>query len=186
FYSDGVNFEVKGANIDKLEVKVHRGASISGVVVVENADGQSGLEGFGMVMLSASVVDAQTNSNSSGSGRVAPDGTFRIGGLKTGKATIRSLSMNATPQATVLRIERNGVEIHGGIDIQAEEQITGMRVVLTPANCVIRGHVTIQNGPLPPGVTLSVRAYTQKVDPSLFGDVSDEVDSNGDFEIEDL
>lgn len=186
FYSDGINFEVKGANVDKLEVKVHRGASISGVVVVENADGQGGLESFGQVMLGASVVDAQTKSNSSGSGRVTPDGTFRIGGLKAGKATIATFSMN-TPRAAILRIERNGVEVHGGIDVQAEEQITGLRVVLVPANCVIRGHVTIQGGALPAGITLSARARPQKGDRRIFADVSqEEVDTNGDFVIENL
>lgn len=186
FYADPVNFEVQSANVDKLDVKVHRGASISGVAVVENADGKSGLEDYGRLMLSASVTDAQTKSFSAGTGAVGADGTFRIGGLKPGKATIRLFSMSE-PEAALLRIERNGVEIQGGVEIQANEQVTGLRVVLTSANCVIKGHVTIEGGPLPPGVTLTVRA--RRVNGDAIGPVdsnSEEVDSKGDFEIEDL
>jgi len=36
YYADPVNFEVRAANVENLEIQVHRGASISGVVVVEN------------------------------------------------------------------------------------------------------------------------------------------------------
>jgi protocatechuate 3,4-dioxygenase beta subunit len=186
FYGDPVNFEVRSANVDKIDVKVHRGASISGVAVAENADGQSGLQSFGRLMLTASVIDTQTKSNSSGTCAVEADGTFRIGGLKPGKATIRLFSMGEQ-EAAILRIERNGVEIQGGVDIQANEQVTGLRVVLTSANCVIRGHVTIEGGPLPPGETLTVRARRVSGDATgSFDSDSDEVDSKGDFEIEDL
>ena len=186
FYGDPVNFEVRSANVDKLDVKVHRGASISGVAIAENADGKSGLENYGRLMLSASVTDAQTKSFSAGTGAIGADGTFRIGGLKPGKATIRLFSMSE-PEAALLRIERNGVEIQDGVDIQANEQVTGLRVVLTSANCVIKGHVTIEGGPLPPGVTLTVRARRSNWDQNSFSHSdSDEVDSKGDFEIEDL
>lgn len=186
FYGDPVNFEVRSGNVDRIEVKLHRGASISGVAVVENADKESGLQSFGRVMLSASVVDPQTKTYSAGNGAVGTDGTFRIGGLKAGKATIRLFTMGEQ-EAALLRVERNGVEVQGGFDIQPNEQISGLRVVLTTANCVIKGHVTIEGGSLPSGGTLSVRAR-RLGGPSIDPDDSDseEVGSNGDFEIEDL
>jgi len=186
FYGDPVNFEVRSGNVDRLEVKLHRGASISGVAVVENADGESGLQNYGRLMLSASVTDAQTKSFSAGTGAVEPDGSFRIGGLKPGKATIRLYSMGE-PEAALLRIERNGVELQGEVDIQANEQVTGLRVVVTSANCVIKGHVTIEGGSLPPGETLTVRARRSNGSETDFsGAESDEVDSKGDFVIENL
>lgn len=186
FYGDPVNFEVRSGNVERIEVKLHRGASISGVAVVENADKESGLQSFGRVMLSASVVDTQTKTYSAGNGAVGTDGTFRIGGLKAGKATIRLFSMGEQ-EAALLRVERNGVEVQGGFDIQPNEQISGLRVVLTTANCVIKGHVRIEGGSLPSGGTLSVHAR-RLGGPSIDPDDSDseEVDSNGDFEIEDL
>ena len=186
FYADPLNFEVRSANLDRLELKVHRGASISGVVVSENTDGQGGLQSYGRLMLSASVTDAQTKSFSAGTATVGEDGTFRIGGLKAGKATIRLFSVSE-PEAAVLRMERNGAELQGGVDIQADEQVTGLRVVVTQANCVIKGHVTIEGGSLPPGQPLTVRARRLNGDQTDFSDSdSDAVDSKGDFVIEDL
>ncbi|HEY3134826.1 MAG TPA: hypothetical protein VGL29_02130 [Blastocatellia bacterium] len=186
FYGDPVSFEVRGANVYRLEVKMHRGASISGVVVVEDAEEQSGLQSFGRISMSASVMDTQTNSHSTGVGVVGEDGTFRIGGLKAGKVMIRPFSMGEK-QVALARIERNSIELQGGIDIQANEQITGVRVVLTSANCVIRGHVTIQGGSLPSGGRLTVvarRLHGGAVYPS--DTESGEVDAKGDFVIEDL
>jgi hypothetical protein len=186
FYGDPLSFEVSSANVDRLEVKVHPGASISGVVVAENADGQSGLQSYGRLVLSASVIDAQTKSYSSGNAAVGEDGTFRIAGLKSGKATIRVSSIGQQ-DATLLRIERNGAELQEGVDIQPDEQVTGLRLVVTQANCVIKGHVTIEGGTLPPGQPVTVRARRLN---GVATDVSDsesaEVDSKGDFEIEDL
>jgi len=186
FYGDPITFEVRSGNVDKLEVKLHRGASISGVVVPENADGETSLQGYGRLVLSASVTDSQTKSYSSSTSVIADDGTFRIGGLKSGKAILRLDSIGER-EAALVRIERNGGELQGGVDIQANEQVTGLRVIVTRANCVINGHVTIEGGPLPPGARLIVNALPLKrgsLDTSNSGAV--EVDSKGDFVIENL
>jgi protocatechuate 3,4-dioxygenase beta subunit len=185
FYGDPLSFEVGSANVDRLEVKVHPGASISGVVVAEN-DGQSGLQRYGRLVLTASVMDAQTKSYSTGNAAVGEDGSFRIGGLKAGKATIH-LSSIGEQEAALLRVERNGAELQGGVDIQPDEQVTGLRLVVTQANCVIKGHVTIEGGTLPPGQPVTVRARRLNDIWTPASDYeSDEVDSKGDFEIEDL
>lgn len=186
FYGEPITFEVRSANVDKLEVKLHRGASISGVVVPENADGETSLQGYGRLVLSASVTDAQTKAYSKGTSVIADDGTFRIGGLKGGKATFR-LDSIGDREAALVRIERNGGELQGGVDIQANEQVTGLRVIVTRANCVIKGHVTIEGGTLPPGRPITVRALRASrstTDNSGFEATS--VDSKGDFLIENL
>lgn len=186
FYGDPVTFEVRSSNVERLEVKVHRGASISGVVVAESADGDGGLQSYGRLMVSASVMDAQTKSYSSGSATVGEDGTFRIGGLKAGKATIR-LDSIGDKEVALLRIERNGAELPGGVDIQADEQLTGLRMVATQANCLIKGHVTIEGSAPPPLQTVTVRARRMNGGQPDFSDAeSAEVDSKGDFVIEDL
>lgn len=187
FYGDPITFEVRSGNVDKLEVKLHRGASMSGVVVAENADGEAGLQGYGRLVLSASVTDAQTRSYSSGTSVIAEDGAFRIGGLKGGKATFRLDSIGER-EAALVRIERNGGEVPGEVDIQPNEQITGLRVIVTRANCVIKGHVTIDGGPLPAGARVIVNAVPLKggsVHTSKWDAV--QVDSKaGDFVIENL
>ena len=186
FYGDPITFEVRSGNVDKLEVKLLRGASISGVVVAENADGDTGLQGYGRLVLSASVTDAQTRSYSSGTSVIAEDGTFRIGGLKSGKATFRLDSIGER-EAALVRIELNGGEIQSGVDIQANEQLTGLRVIVTRANCVIKGHVTVAGGTLPPGRPITVRALRAKrLSTDVSGFESSSVDSKGDFVIENL
>lgn len=186
FYGDPITFEVRSGNVDKLEVKLHRGASISGVVVPENADGESSLQGYGRLVLSASVTDAQTKSYSSGTSVIAEDGTFRIGGLKSGKATFRLDSIGER-EAALVRIERNGGELQGEVDIQANEQITGLRVIVTRANCVIKGRVTVEGGTLPPGRPITVQARrARRFTTDTSGFESTSVDSKGDFVIENL
>lgn len=189
FYADPVAFEVQSANVDKLDIKVHRGTTITGVVIVESADSQDSLDRFGQLMMMAMVTDPATRSNSSGNCVVAADGSFRLGGLKPGKVTLRPFSMSAR-RPGILRIERNNVEVQGAFEIQADEEITGLRVILTPAIGTIRGRVTIQGGVLQPGARITARVRLQNSDSSadsdVFGNESARVSPNGTFAIESL
>lgn len=185
-YSDPVNFEVRSSNVDNLEIPVHRGASISGVVIVEGSESS---EQVATLILKANVGNVQTRSFSSGVGRVAANGSFRIGGLKAGKASISTDLFRPTSSGgqsfALLRIERNGVEQPDGIVVQPNEQITGLRVIVVQANCVIRGHVTVSGGSLPPNSdayasarpTTSLQSDNHRAFP---------VDAKGNFAIEGL
>ncbi|MEK6407590.1 MAG: carboxypeptidase-like regulatory domain-containing protein [Acidobacteriota bacterium] len=182
FYADPVNFEVQSGNIDKLVIKVHLGASISGVVGFESPAAEA-FDTSTPFMLIA-VPDERTKSTASGMARVAADGSFRIGGLKAGKINIRSLPYGAQ-KFSVVRIERNGVEQFDGLDIQPNEQITGVRVVVVQANCILHGRVTIQGGTLTPDSEISVWARP------LHSTINDShrtfpVDAKGNFVIEGL
>ncbi|HSB09930.1 MAG TPA: carboxypeptidase-like regulatory domain-containing protein, partial [Blastocatellia bacterium] len=180
YYADPLNFQVQYANVDKLEIKIHRGASISGVVVVENADRPDALEDLVGFMLYGSVTDAQTNASSQAMARVSSDLTFRMSGLKPGKVKIGAVSYGQQKFA-VLRVERNGSAVPDGIELQGNEQITGVRVILTPANCVIRGHVTVQ-GVIQRDSTITVFAASR----ASFSFATATVDSKGDFVLENL
>jgi protocatechuate 3,4-dioxygenase beta subunit len=190
FYADPVNLEVQSGNIDKIEIKVHLGASISGVVVVEGVDAANTPDTTIPLVLIALVADAQTTSKGAwmassmpSMSKVAADGSFRIGGLRAGKANIRAVPYG-TQKFSVVRIEHDGVGPLDGMDIQPNEQITGVRVVVVPANCVIRGRVTVQGGTLPPGTQISVWARALNGDPT--NSVRASADSKGNFVIEDL
>ncbi|HLF83161.1 MAG TPA: carboxypeptidase-like regulatory domain-containing protein [Blastocatellia bacterium] len=189
FYADPVAFEVQSTNVEKLDIKVHRGAVINGVVVIESADTQDSLDRFLQLTLMAMVTDDATKSHSSGTCVVGADGSFRLGGLKPGKVTIRPFSMSAR-RAGLLRVERNGVEVQEGFQIQPNEEITGIRVILTPATCVISGRVTITGGALQPGARVRALARSVNADPSEFANVwgnpPAEVSPNGSFVIENL
>ncbi|MFY9610372.1 MAG: carboxypeptidase-like regulatory domain-containing protein [Blastocatellia bacterium] len=188
-YADPVDFEVRSSNVDNLEISVHRGASISGVVSVENAESVELREQVATLILKANVDSVQTGSSSSGVGRVAADGSFRIGGLRAGKASISPSVFRPTlsdgQKFSLLRIERNGVEQHDGIVVQPNEQITGVRVVVVQANCVIRGHVTLQGGSLPSKSVSFASARSTTSAPSD-GNQEFPVDAKGNFVIEGL
>jgi hypothetical protein len=133
-------------------------------------------------MLYATVTDEQLKTSSSSAARVAADSSFRIGGLKAGRVKIGPLPYGAQ-KFSLLRVERDGVEQLDGIEIQLNEQITGVRVIMIPANCVIRGHVTIQGGNQDSSVWASARP--------LSGNIADthessRVDAKGDFVIENI
>jgi hypothetical protein len=153
-------------------------------------------------MLMATVIDSE-KSFSSANCVVAPDGSFKLGGLKAGKANIRPMAMGQR-RAGLLRVERNGVGLQT-FEIQANEEISGLRVILAPANGAIRGRVTVQGGTLSPGATIRVKARSlnsnsaDRSDPSnpsdsvdafdpsdLFGDSMAEAAPDGSFLIENL
>ena len=187
FYADPVGFEVGSSNLDNLEIAVHRGASINGVVFVENADSPEAREQVAQLILRASVMDDQKGSLSSGAGKVAADGTFRIGGLKAGMAKISPASSGlgslGSQSYALLRIERNGVEQHAGIVVHPNEQITGVRVVVVQANCVIRGHVALLGGSLPKGSPMMAFARLAN-SPQSDNQLGSSVDAKGNFVIQ--
>jgi protocatechuate 3,4-dioxygenase beta subunit len=182
FYADPLNFEVNSANVEKLEIKIHQGASITGVVVVENANSSDVFSQGVTYMLLAQVTYAQRKDSGPRITRVAADGSFRIGGLKPGRAKIEPMP-DGMQKLSLLRIERDGVEQPDGIDIQANDQITGVRVVVVPANCVIRGHVSIQGG-LP---DFEVRVIARPLNGnSISTSGNSRIDQKGDFVIENI
>lgn len=177
FHADPVNFEVQSGNIDKLVIKVYLGASISGVVGFDSADADA-FDTSTQLRLTA-VPDAMGVYVRSG--QVAADGSFRIGGFRAGKIRIAIWSPR---EFSVVGIERNGVKQFDGIDIQPNEQITGLRVVVVRANCVLRGRVAIQGGTLSPDSEVSVRA--RPLNPVNDSHQAVDVDANGNFVIEGL
>ena len=188
FYADPLPFEVTTSNLDKLDIKVHRGASITGVVAVESSDPQDSLDRFGQITLMASVVDSE-KSFSSANCVVGADGSFLLGGLKAGKATIQPIAMSSR-RPGLLRVERNGVEVKE-FEIHPDEEITGIRVVIASATCVIRGRVTIQGGALQPGAKIRVTARPDSLNdsfnpPDILGYSAVETGASGSFLIENL
>jgi hypothetical protein len=183
FYADPLDFEVHYANIDKLELKIHRGGSISGVVTVENADRPdvtSELAGF---MLMASAPGIQSKPFSQTMTRVSSDLSFRISGLRAGKVKLSGIPY-AQQRFSVLRIERNGLPVSDGFDIQGNEQITGVRIILVEANCVLRGRVSVQGGSMPRDafIVVNVRLVNEGADSNQGATVN----SKGEFSFENL
>jgi hypothetical protein len=169
FYSDPVSFEISEANVAGVEIKVRRGASIAGVVVIDGPNDPSISAQLSQLMISASSRGGQQSQAQGEGGRggmggrqnfapVGPDGAFRIGGVAPGRVrlNINGRGFGGGAGVALGRVERNGVAMDGEFNVSSGEQVTGVRVVVVNAAGVIQGRVMISGGTLPPGTRLMV------------------------------
>jgi hypothetical protein len=116
---------------------------------------------------------------------IAPDGSFRLTGLSPGKTMIYLSSRNQANGLAIARIELDGTEQSGGIDVGPGQQITGVRILLSYGAGSIRGRVRVQGGTLPDSAPLMVSARNT-ARPGPFASKSARVDARGLFVIQGL
>lgn len=192
YYSDPASFEISNSDASGVEVRVHRGASIAGTVVIEGSVDPSLRAELSRMMVTANVRSAQGQAQSGrggpggGNGRASispinPDGSFRISGLSPG---VVRLNVNGGGNGfSLARIEQNGAPSNGDIEVGSGQHISGVRIVVGYGSGVILGRVVIGGGTLPPGTRLMVTARP------LNGQGQNrnaQVDASGQFSIEGL
>ncbi len=155
-YSDQTPFDVSDGDVSGLEIKVHRGATISGVAVVENnfdAAVASLLQTVSLMAFSNTKGGAPSFSR----GQINADGRFSFSGLAPGKVQINVVGFPTPPKGlTLLRTEVDGIEQREGIEVSAGAKITGVRLVFAYGAGSIRGEVKAEDGILPAGLPLFV------------------------------
>jgi hypothetical protein len=159
WYSEPVTFEVGETDVSGLELKLRRGGSLSGVIVVEGGGNPATLARVSRLQLYAS--NASQNEETSPfaqRAQVNADRTFFIGGMRAGKFRIGLNSWAQSKEFSLLRVERGGVEQRDGIEIAAGEHVTGLRVVVAYGTAVIRGQVRVEGDALPEGTRMIVFA----------------------------
>jgi len=185
-YSDPVTFEVVNADVSGLEVKLRRGASISGAAVIEGPSDPTVLAKLSQLELGVFVQTTEMAVPSNQWIKIGPDGSFRIGGLRSGKVRFGLRGGSRVPQGfSLLRIERDGVEQRDGIEITPSEQVIGVRLVIAYGNAEILGQVKIEGGALPEGIHLRVLARRTDEPPNRYS-LNAEVDARGRFEFKGL
>jgi protocatechuate 3,4-dioxygenase beta subunit len=192
YYSDGAKLEIQGSDVAGVEIRAKRGATISGVAVVEAAD-PSARQALSRMMIMAEVSPSTNRANeyeiastmSPVVSRIGSDGGFMLKGVRPGNVTLQVGGMTESP-FKVLRIERGGAQISDGIPVTGREDITGVLVILGDGSGVIRGQVTITGGQLPAGFQLEVSAERVKDSISARFSESSMVDNRGRFVIEGL
>ncbi len=169
-YADRVKFEVAEEEVKGLEVRLQRGAIISGVVVVEG----EGIVAEPPLTISKTPVweelteqqqaeqgEAQQESATS---KVGPGGEFRLTGVRPGRFTLWLMEDGHTfRQIKLLRVERNGVNLGTRLAIGSREQLTGLRVVAQRATGSLRGQVKFSGGSLPPGFVMGVSVVSEEI-----------------------
>lgn len=185
-WAESVTFDILDQDVSGLLIKLHKGASITGTLVLENSEDRAARAKLSQLQINVFVQASQPNAG----GRrmtIASDSSFRVTGLPPGNATIYLDSRNvpANKGFSIVRVEKDGLPQHSNLPVKAGEQLTAVRVVLAYGSGVINGTVRIDNGTLPPGARIFVRVHRlgERNPIQLF---STEVDSRGRFRIENV
>lgn len=147
YYMDQVEFDLTDHDVTGLEIRRHRGASISGKVIVDGVSDPAVLNKLNQVSLSAGGVGSS----------IDPDGSYYFCGLRPGRVKL-SAGSSRRSGFWLLRVERDGVDLREGIDVSPGDHVTDVRIVLGYATGVIRGQVTVPGYDLPQGVRFQIHA----------------------------
>ncbi|HAF24084.1 MAG TPA: hypothetical protein DCK93_14455 [Blastocatellia bacterium] len=156
--SDPVPFEVVDQDVTGLVVRTSKGASVSGIVVLEGTSNKTAIAKLSQFRLQA-FVRSEGNNGSGQFSTIGPDGSFRLGGLQAGLAnfSLGAIDRSQLTGFSISRVERDDVVQARGLEIRAAEQISGVKIVVSYGNSVVRGVVKFENGPPPPNARVTAR-----------------------------
>ena len=197
YYGETLKFEVKGSNVTGLELKVQKGMTVSGQVVLEGSDDPQVLARMYQYQILAATDGESPESFSLSKSAIGPGGEFTLHGLAPGKLHIVFGDvMQQQSSFQISRAELNGVPQRDALQINAGQDLVGLKVVVSYANCSIHGHVAVAGGKLPKGASLFVSVTKSVSDSSassgmIEGDGrkaggSAYVDPGGDFKVQGL
>ncbi len=161
-YSEQVNFDIVDADVAGLEIKMIRGATISGVAEIEGTREPAVLARLSQISLRAEATSQSPSMlmmmlmQGGGVGTINPNGVVRIDGVRPGRTRIVALPPSELKGFTLARVERNGVEVKE-FDVAQGDQITGVRLVFVYGTSILTGHVEIKGGTLPLSAQMTVR-----------------------------
>lgn len=182
-YSDQTPFVVSDADVSGVEIKIHRGATISGVAVIENNFDPAVASLLQTVALFA-FTQTKGGAPSFSRSPINADGKFSFAGLAPGKVHINMVGFPTPPKGlTLARTEVDGVEQREGIEVTAGGKITGVRLVFSYGAGSIRGQLKSEDGVLPAGLTLQVLVGPPGSGPRQF---SAGVDARGHFVVQNV
>jgi hypothetical protein len=152
WYSDTTDFEITDSDMSGIVVKLRRGATVSGVVALE---GVSDRAAAARLLAGARVygVAERSGMNDTPAGYVrpvtlAPDGSFRLTGVRPGR-----FNLNVSSEVKGLsfsRLEVGGVTQREGVQVAEGAQVTDVRLVLVYGSAVLRGQLNFPGGGAPP------------------------------------
>lgn len=173
------NFDLLDSDVTGLVIKTSKGGSVAGILVLEGAKANELMANLSEPFMEVNIIH-QDKSTTGRSVPIGPGGAFRIGGLEAG--TVR-LIIDSPTGVSVLRIERDGVNLPNALPLQNGEHIDGIRVVLVRRNGSVRGTIKVENGVFPVNGRFIVQLVkTENQDNARSADV----DSRGHFLVEGL
>lgn len=161
FYSEAAVFDIFDSDVTGLEIRVRRGSTMTGTVVIEGSADAAVAGPLSNLQLRASVRPEDPSAMFApapiaATTRVGADGSFRVAGLRPGKVMLFIGNYPPPQGLALLRLERDGVEQREGIVIGQGEAVSGVRVVMGYGTAVLRGQVNVVPGQVSADVRLLV------------------------------
>lgn len=185
------NFDIVDQDVSGITVRLTKGASLSGIVVLESED-KTAWKKLQEMQLRAFVMmrPGEGGFGQSSVSTIGQDGSFRLGGLASGTVNIFLTAAMGNPMATkgfmISRIERDGIPMQQRVEVKEGEQISGVRIVIAYGNSTLRGVVKIENGSLPPEGRISARLARPGESMGMSMVPPPQVDARGHFILEGL
>ena len=142
WHSEAVRLEVTDRDVEGLVIKTARGASVSGVVVLEGTSDPKVRANLFASRLLGQILDRYIGRPNP-TATINPNGSFHMTGLPPGRLM---LHLQPSEAFRLMRLERDGMVYPRGVEIKEQEQVTGLRVVVGHADGAIRGVITLPNG----------------------------------------
>jgi hypothetical protein len=154
--ADGLAFEVIDKDLSGLEMKMRKGAAISGVVVIEGSTTAK----LADVRMFPVIQRRSPTYGGMHAVAVGPDGAFKVNGLPAGSVffSLTAPRPLSTTDFEVVSVEHNGILQPDGITVKDGEVVTGVRVIVKPLNLTgaLRGQVKLESGELDPSMRFQV------------------------------
>ena len=188
-------FDIADSNVEGVELKVYRLASVSGTVIFQGVVDEQSRERLISSGLAFEVKQTSKRGYPKWSSVTpASDGRFQITGLPPGKLIFYAAELNLVWKPEhypwqILKVERNGVDVSNGIEIDYGQEIGGFYVVFVEGKGVIEGQVHVAGPALPEDTAISVIAKQDDPVRSLYASLrvsSARVDAESRFVIEGL
>lgn len=184
---EATTFEVIDSDVTNLTIRMIRGSSVSGVIVLEPEDKKAFARLYEFQLRAHVTAPAGTAAAFGQSifSAIGPDGSFRLAGLSPGQVNFWLTAPFGAPQPkgfTILRTEHNGVVMPRGIELKEGDQLTGVRVVIAYGTASVHGTVKIENGPLPEGGRLFARLLKPGTPPAQIA--GSQIDARNQFLLE--
>ena len=144
-------FTVVDKDVADIEIRVTKGASAAGFVVVEGPVGVDVLARLHEVSLIGVVETNPSTPSPVLNAKIRPDGSFLFTGLRAGKLKLWFPGAEKSLPLNLVRIERDGVRVEG-LDVSLREELTGIKLIVAYANSGVHGVVKLEDGSVPAGL----------------------------------
>ena len=188
-YCEPVICEVNNSDAHGIEIKLRKGGSIEGVVVIEDPTDPAMSVKTGKITCMFYSVEGKPGVLRSPYFKhieVGPNGSFKIEGTPKGRVQIRTFNPTNESSAvgsSLIRIERDGVTLPGdSIEVGAGEHISNLRLVTATPNLSLPGAIKVVGGSLPQDLSLYI--YASRADGARGGTWPFQVDARNHFVIQ--